>query len=301
MIAKIIQGTDFGGVVNYVLNKKGAEILTTKGVIDFDKKEMAHSFEIQARLKQVAKPVAHISLNFSAQDNEKLTNEKMIEIAEEYIKQMGYDNTQVLMVRHNDREHPHVHLVLNRIDSDGNRISDKNERLRSMKICKELTEKHKLYIASGKENVKRDRLREPEKTKYMIYDSLVTNVKLSKSWKELQLGLKADGVDVSFKTRGGTLDIEGVRFTANDITFSGSKIDKRFSYSKINSALKQNRYAEQQVLELACNQESERNSVGVGFRVVLESYGVAQQPVVELDYWGRPKKKVKKKKRGIKR
>lgn len=247
MMAKIVQGSGFKGVINYVLDKKEAQYLASKGLRTADKGSMVSSFITQSKLNPIAKPVAHISLDFSAQDKEKLTDSKMIEIAQEYMAKMGYANTQVLMVRHHDREHPHLHLVLNRIDFNGKRISDQNERFRSTQVCKELTLKHGLYMASGKENVKRHRLRDPDATKYQIYDALVKNVPLSASWGELERRLKAEGIEVGFKAKGSTSQIEGVRFTANDLTFNGSKVDKQFSYSKIDFALRQNNRAKQQL------------------------------------------------------
>ena len=263
MMAKITQGSSFAGVVNYILNRDEASIIGYKDIRLDDKNTIILSFDTQARLGKITKPVAHISLDFSAQDKSKLTNESMMKIAHEYLNQMGYTNTQVLIVRHTDREHPHIHLVLNRVNCDGKTISDKNERLRSTKICKELTLKHGLYMASGKENVKRDRLREPDATKYKIYDALVKNVPLSKSWKELQQRLKAENIDVNFKTKGSTSQIEGVRFTANNLTFNGSKVDRQFSYSKIDYAIKQNNQAEQQnqqPTDTAHNQNYEQDS-----------------------------------------
>lgn len=244
MMAKIVQGNNFEAAINYLLNRKEASILATKGIRQNDKESMIRSFDMQAKVNPIAKPVAHISLDFSAQDRDKLTDEKMMEIASEYIKRMGYDNTQLLVVRHSDREHPHVHLILNRIDFDGKRISDQNERIRSTKICRELTLKYDLYLSSGKENVKRHRLREPDATKYRIYDALCKHVPQSKSWVELQKRLKKEKITVSFKTKGSTDTIEGVRFTMNDMTFNGSKVDRQFSYSKIDFALKQNAKAE---------------------------------------------------------
>ena len=59
-------------------------------------------------------------------------------------------------------------MIINRIDNDGRRISDQNEKLRSTKVCMELTKKYGLYIASGKENVKRERLKGNDKTKYKV-------------------------------------------------------------------------------------------------------------------------------------
>ena len=167
MRAKIVQGACFKGAINYVLDKEKAELIGAIGVrltADHDRNAIIHSFVTQAKLNPIAKPVAHISLDFSAQDKDKLTEEKMLEIASQYLQKMGYKNTQVLAVRHHNTDHPHLHLIINRIDFDGKRISDQNERIRNMKVCKELTEKHDLYFSWGKENVKRERLREPEAT-----------------------------------------------------------------------------------------------------------------------------------------
>lgn len=248
MMAKIVQGNNFANAVNYVLNRKEADIIATKGVRNIDKESIIRSFETQAKLGNIAKPVAHISLDFSAQDREKLTNSKMIEIADEYMKKMGYGSTQALIVRHTDRDHPHIHLIMNRIDFNGKRISDQNERFRSTALCKEITLKHGLYVSSGKENVKREQLREPDATKYRIYDALCKHVPQSKSWQELRSSLRTEGIELGFKTKGSTDQIEGVRFTMNNLSFNGSKVDRQFSYSKIDYALRQNNRAEQQSL-----------------------------------------------------
>ena len=172
MIGKIVQGANFRGVVNYVLQKPDAEPLGSRGLRNDSIDHIVESFRTQASLNPIAKPVAHISLDFSVQDKERLTNKMMLQIADEYLNRMGYGNTQVLIVRHHDREHPHLHLVLNRIDGNGKRISDKNERVRNAKVCRELSNKYGLYIAPNKDNVKRHRLREPDRTKYEINDSI---------------------------------------------------------------------------------------------------------------------------------
>lgn len=246
MIAKIVQGRGFKGVVNYVLDKNKAELLAADGLRLSTNDSVVRSFITQSSLNPIAKPVAHISLDFSVQDKEKLTNGKMIEIAQEYMAKMGYGNTQYLIARHHDTDHPHLHLILNRVDSDGKRISDQNERIRSIQVCKELTIKHGLYFASGKENVKRHRLREPDKAKYKIYDVLKSAVPRATNWQELTAILAKEGIAVEFKTKGSTSQIEGVKFTKNDYSFSGSKVDKQFSYSKIDLSLRQNRRVEQQ-------------------------------------------------------
>ena len=152
--------------------------------------------------------MAHISLDFSAQDKNKLTDEFMVQFTQEYLKRMGYENTQYIIVRHHDTDHPHVHLVINRIDNEGKRISDQNEKLRNMKVCKELTEKYGLYFAKGKENVKEHRLREPDKTKYEIYHAIKTAVPKCRNWRQLTAELQKSGISVELKFNGKTDKIQ---------------------------------------------------------------------------------------------
>jgi hypothetical protein len=242
MIAKITKGRDHGGVVRYVLQeKKNAELIDSKDVLITDKQSIIDSFYLQCQLNHnVSVTVGHISLDFSAEDADCITNELMVRIAQEYMARMNILNTQYILARHYDREHPHCHLVFNRIDNDGKLISDRNDRLRSMKICWELTKKYGLHIAAGKEHVKRERLKGPDSTKYRIYDALMKSVPKCKNWEDLTKALSKDGIKVSFIHRGSTVDIQGVVFEMNGIKFNGSKIDRNCSYSKISAVLQHN-------------------------------------------------------------
>lgn len=259
MTAKIVKGSSFSGAVGYMLSKEEkAEILKAEGVRIEPKELTAKSFELQASMNpNIKKPVWHISLNFPRQDKDKLTNEKMIKIAEAYLQKMDIRNTQYLIVRHHDREHPHIHLCINRIDNDGKLISDKKEKYRSAKICRELTEKHGLYIAPGKENVNRERLIGYDKTKYEIYDALKQAIPKSKTWKELEKQLKKDGVAFRFKMNGNTNKIQGIIFEKDGIKINGSKVDRNCSFSKIDREIKNNAF---QVL-----QETEQQAVQADF------------------------------------
>ena len=58
--------------------------------------------------------------------------------------------------------------------------------------------------------------------------------------------MKRQGVDVQFKHKGQTNEIQGIVFTMNGYRFNGSKVDRQFSYSKIDTALNRNNYEERQ-------------------------------------------------------
>lgn len=246
MMAKIVKGRAFKGVIKYILDKqKDTQILDFEDLRMKSQSSLIRSFITQASMNtRVAKPVCHISLDFSAQDKDRMTNPLMVQIARDYMEQMGIKNTQYIIARHFDKEHPHIHLVYNRIDNDGKTITDSNDRIRSEKICKKLTDKYGLYFSSGKENVKEHRLCEPDKTKYEIYHTLEALVPKCKNWKQLISELVKAGVETEFKYKGNSDEVQGIKFRKNDYWFNGSKIDRQFSYSKIDYQLNQNNFKE---------------------------------------------------------
>ena len=246
MMAKIVQGSNFKGVVDYILDKnKGVQLVAHEGLFMENKDTIAMSFNIQSQMNgKVSKPVGHIALSFSKEDELRLTNRFMAGIALEYMERMGIRDTQFFIARHFDKEHPHVHIAFNRIGNDGRTISDRNERLRSIRICKELTLKYGLHMADSKENVKRNRLKEPDRTKYRLYDILKTEVGRCGNWDVLVANLNRQVVEVHFKHMGQTDEVQGVVFIMNGYHFNGSKVDRRFSYSKIDAALRHNRNEE---------------------------------------------------------
>ena len=248
MIAKIIQGTDFNGVINYMLNKPEdkAKVLAATGVRIASANDIAHDFNLQASMRpNVQKAVCHTILSFSANDAERLTDAMMVKIANEYLEKIGYADTQSLIVRHSDRQHPHLHICINRIGNDGKTISDRNEKYRSTKICRELTERYGLTIGEGKQKVNRPRLRGKDKLRYEIFDAIKAVLPQSKNWKDFVEGLEQQGITTHFKTKGNTDVVQGIIFAKDGCSFSGSKIDRSCSFTRLNETLSQNSQQQQ--------------------------------------------------------
>ena len=300
MIAKIVKGKSFSGCVKYILDdKKGTRLLDVKDVRLKNKASIIQSFVAQAKLKpNLAQSVCHISLSFSAQDIDKLSDELMVKVAREYMQKMGIVDTQYILARHFDKEHPHLHLCFNRVDNQGKTISDKNDRHRSTKICRELTEKHGFYIASGKEQVKTHRLKEPNKTKYEIYNSIKGTLLKCKNWDELTKALQKQGVETQFKYKGQTNEKQGVIFSKGEYSFNGSKVDRQFSYSKIDYQLKQNSQEQKNSISQSTSMDSSLESVAS--LATMEQHGDDFDEIAfahRMDY--EEKQRQRKKKRGL--
>ena len=304
MIAKIKKGSGFKGVINYILDpKKGTELIDSSGVRTDGVSHIIQSFIDQTELNpRVSKVVGHISLSFSAQDSSKLSNEWMTKVAREYMEKMGIKDTQYIIGRHFDKEHPHVHIAFNRIDNNGKTISDCNDRFRSEKICKELTAKYGLYFADGKENVKEHRLKEPDNTKYEIYQALKAEIARCRDWTTLLSHLEKQNIDVRFKYKGNSQEVQGIIFEKNGYHFNGSKVDRSFSYSKIDFALQQNNREHEQQMQGAVNLVSNivEATSEIANELIEGGLGLFQtHGTVPAEVYNTLDKKKKKKKRKI--
>ena len=248
MIAKIKTRADFGGIVNYANDpknkKKSATLLAHEGVCAISNKAITDSFQIQASMRpKVKSPVKHVSLAFSPQDairfpDDEKGNALMVEIAKKWMEQMGIRNTQYIIARHHDTEHPHCHIVFNRIDNDGNLISDSNERIRNAKVCRTLTKEYKLYFAPKNSKVRnKSRLRPHQLRKYNLRSSTLDALAVSRSWYDFFRMLKEKGIDVRLNHAENSDKIRGISFCIDEFSIAGSKLDSDLSFNRLCATL----------------------------------------------------------------
>ena len=276
MIGKQTKGTSFSGCVCYVLKEEKSKLLEAVGV-EGTPEQMAEQFELQSLLNDKVKNiVGHTSLN---------------------------------VARHIDREHPHCHIVFNRVDNDGKTISDKNDFRRNEKICKMLTAKYRLHFANGKNYINEERLRPYDRAKHEIYKALKEELPNAKSWNELKDALADRDIDMKFKVSRTTRAIQGVKFEYAEFSFSGSKISREFSYLNIDSRLEENACASlfESVKQKPKHEETEMQQTishpdeGTGISLGLLNGGSSYDATAaeEAEFNRLMKKKKAKRKRGF--
>lgn len=80
--------------------------------------------------RAVEKPVRHISLNWHP--SETPDRAAMIDAAQSFLKHMGWDEHQAVLIAHDDKAYRHVHLVVNAIHPEtGRKLDDGYERRRA--------------------------------------------------------------------------------------------------------------------------------------------------------------------------
>ena len=185
MVAKITTPKSIEAALNYNEKKvqKGnavclhaANYLNEAKDMNFYQKlngfEMLNNLNSRATTKTI-----HISLNFDP--SEKLSNDKLIEVATMYMEKIGFGQQPFLVYKHEDAGHPHIHIVSNTIKEDGSRINTHNiGRNQSEKARKEIEQQYGLIKAERQQQLMKPGIR-PVDVEKAIYGKSETKRSIS--------------------------------------------------------------------------------------------------------------------------
>jgi len=158
MVAKITIGSSLFGAIKYNADKvnegKGQLLDTNKifndGTGKVDIAQVLHDFERHMPMQmRTEKPVIHISLNPHPDD--RLTDKELTEMAHEYMQRMGYGDQPYIIVKHEDIDRHHLHIVSVRVDEQGKRINSDFTKRRSLAILRDLEQRNGLHQGNKRE------------------------------------------------------------------------------------------------------------------------------------------------------
>ena len=158
MVAKITIGSSLFGAIKYNADKvnegKGQLLDTNKvfnnGTGKVDIAQVLQDFERwMPRQTRTEKPVLHISLNPHPED--KLTDGDLTAIAREYMERMGYGDQPYIIVKHEDIDRHHIHIVSVRVNEQGRCIDKSFNFPRSKRITRDIENEYGLHPADRKQ------------------------------------------------------------------------------------------------------------------------------------------------------
>lgn len=154
MVAKISVGNSLYGSLVYngeKINKEKGKVLATNkiyndgsGTINIHRAFEDFKMWVPQSTK-AEKPMMHISLNPHPDD--RLSDAEYAQLAHEYMEKMGFGDMPFIIVKHEDIDRHHIHIVALRVRPDGTAISTKNNFYKSKEITRELERKYGLHAA----------------------------------------------------------------------------------------------------------------------------------------------------------
>jgi hypothetical protein len=168
MIAKIGRSSNLYGALAYnnlKVEKENGQILFANKIIEtssghYSVAQLSQSFAPYLTAnRNTEKHTLHISLNPDPKDN--VSDEKFRDLAEQYMREMGYGEQPFVVFKHTDIDRTHIHIVSVCVNEEGKKISDKFEKMRSLNVCRELERQHGLISATEKEHRRNDKIFSP--------------------------------------------------------------------------------------------------------------------------------------------
>lgn len=264
MVAKINRGNSLYGALIYnqeKVNEATARIIFGHRMIT-DVTGKADKVILQTMLsfenylianKNTEKPILHISLNPSPEDY--LSDKQFAELASDYMNKMGYGDQPYIVYIHEDTGRRHIHIVSTCVDENGNKISDKYERNRSMKVCRELESKYNLKNITDKETEllepylkKADYSKGDVKTQIANILKSVKNTYRYQTFGEYSAMLLCFNIEAKqVKGEHEGIPFTGIVYSITDdkgkvlsIPIKSSLIGKSFGYDGLNKRMKHN-------------------------------------------------------------
>ncbi len=163
MVARIRTGKSINRVLQYneqKLRQQHAELLGARNFIvaasNLTGQEKLGVFKkLMSLNERTTTNALHVSLNFDPSEN--FSNERLLAIASDYMKGIGFADQPYLVYKHSDSGHPHIHIVSTNIRWDGSRIAMHNlGRTKSEETRKVIEEKYSLVPAEYSKRAKKE-------------------------------------------------------------------------------------------------------------------------------------------------
>jgi len=244
MIAKIIKGKDFYGVLAYNDQKvgQGSAHIIDANIGLGSTIENTNTFNtVRALRPNLGKAVLHVSLNLPYQD--KLSDKEFAKMGHDYLTGMGFDDNQYIIYRHHDQKHQHIHIIANRVEYSGKVVSDAKDLFRSKKILRKLEVDYKLTQLDGTIFKKESPISQQEIEKalrtgnapirYILLEKVKHAIDKSENTQGFIEKLDAQNVHPRFNVSSTTGRVSGISFEYKGTIYKGSTLGRGYSWNAI--------------------------------------------------------------------
>lgn len=230
MIGKGISIAHGREAIDYVLKKEGAELIDMRYCSGENGVEIMSEFRIFQDLNgRASNTEMSFVLSPEVAEGKSLSNDKYQEIAGDFLRQMGLEEHQAVIVKHNDRNHTHLHLIVNRIDMQGKCFKDHHIAWETQKQADKVAQIHHLKRAKDKWRQRDGLTPEIKKTIRQHHEQ---SINLSSDFNEYREQMKSRGVQIHL-TQNKSGEIQGHRLEFDGQSFKASEISRKMTLSRL--------------------------------------------------------------------
>lgn len=228
--------THTSAAISYAMEKNGAEIIDKKMVIGENGKEISNEFKLFQDLnKRTENNTISFVLSPEPKQGETLNNNQMKILSDDFLKRMGLENNQAVIVKHTDKAHTHLHIFVNRINEKGEAYKDNFIGKKSQNTADQVAKERGLIRAKEVMKSKELSTQQIRKEIKEISDKVIKSKPknfLDYSKKMETLGVKINPkINKNGQMQGFRVDFKGMNFKASEVhkTMSFGNIEKQIA------------------------------------------------------------------------
>ena len=188
----------------------------------------------------IAKPVWHVSLSLPPGDS--LSVEQWREVAADFLHKMDVKDNQFCIVQHKDKAHQHIHIVLNRVTTDGGVWYADRDVYRAIEATRQL-EAEKDYLRDTADRDNTDKKFRPTKKeegrkakgqdipRQQVHDAIrrvIDTAPRKLTTKEFIEALRKEGIEAR-PNIASTGRVNGFSFCLGEHKYTGSKVNAKWA------------------------------------------------------------------------
>ena len=253
MVSRVSVGSSFRDLTGYLTDRsERVEWVSAHGEVSAEPSIAAGQMEAVALMSRAEKPVLHVSVSFAEGDLDEGpggspwgSRERAERAVLAVLDKAGLSGHQALMVAHNDKDHPHVHVMLNRVSQHAPAAWDLDWHRLKVRLAVEEVEREQGFRLTGKNALDQGKELPVKMTRNewdvensgrrsfprLVREEAGDALNGAGSWAELHRELARAGLRIERTQRGGLVTEDSGR------TVSLSRVGRNVSFPKLERRL----------------------------------------------------------------
>ena len=221
--------------ISYALEKDQAEVIDKNMIIGDNGKEISQEFKLFQNLnKRTENNTLSFVISPEPKQGGRLSNEDLKGISNDFLKKMGLENNQAIVVKHTDKAHNHLHVYVNRINEKGEAYKDNFIGKKSSRIADEVAKGRGLTRVKDVQKTKELSTKLVRSEIKKISDK-VLNMK-PKNFSDYSKKMESFGVKIK-PTINKQGKMQGFRVDFKGMNFKASEVHRTMGLNQINLAI----------------------------------------------------------------
>lgn len=245
MIGKAKSISHIANAINYAKNKIKAEEISRNQVVGDTGTDIAKEFRVfQNQNARCLRNSFSFVLSPAIEDGNNLTKEDFTKISDQFLSHMNLSQNQCISFLHKDRQHTHLHIFVNRIDSGGRAYKDNYIGKKAQRIAEKIAQQWNLTTAKKVQQEKENRLRQV----VINAHEKIFQLKPGDIFEYARL-IEQNGVTVHLK-QASNGKVVGLKFQVGEESIKASSVHRSFSAANLQKAIQKNQRMNRQSIKI---------------------------------------------------